>query len=263
MKRVLRIFFFALIGFAVILGLFLYPASELARWMGQAPEAYQVGVLLFLLFIVCGFLTLRRARSSRATLFLSRIVYLAFGFLVSLLIYVLLLKTMDWIPYVNVARVDSSRGIGVFILTAFTLIVGYIQARHPPRVKRVEVPLTNLPKDFDGLRIVQVSDLHVSEGIRRDFVARVVRQVQSLEPDLVALTGDFADGTVEALRDEVAPLSNLKSKYGSYFVPGNHEYYWNAPAWIEEQRRLGARVLLNEHVVIRSGDGILVIGGGD
>lgn len=123
-------------------------------------------------------------------------------------------------------------------------------ASRPPEVVRVEVHLNRLPKELDGFRIVQISDLHVSATIRRPYVEQVVAIANACKPDLVALTGDFMDGSVEMLRDDMAPIATLKSRFGSYFCTGNHEYYSGADAWIAEFRRIGVRVLRNERVPI-------------
>ena len=65
---------------------------------------------------------------------------------------------------------------------------------------------------------------------------------------MVAVTGDLVDGSVAELAGHVAPLAALRSRHGTFFVTGNHEYYSGAHAWITELRRLDVRVLLNEHV---------------
>jgi uncharacterized protein len=111
------------------------------------------------------------------------------------------------------------------------------------------------------LKIAQISDLHVGHTIDRKYVEDVVKKTRALSPDLIVLTGDFADGTVPDLQSEIAPLAELQARYGKYFITGNHEYYWGVDAWIEEHRRLGSRVLINEHVVLREGSDILVIAG--
>jgi predicted MPP superfamily phosphohydrolase len=77
----------------------------------------------------------------------------------------------------------------------------------------------------------------------------------------VAITGDLVDGQVAHLQEHVAPLTGLVSKHGTFFVTGNHEYYSGAHAWIDELRRLGLTVLMNEHVVLRHGAAALVVAG--
>jgi hypothetical protein len=87
----------------------------------------------------------------------------------------------------------------------------------------------------------------------------VTDQVNALEPDLVAVTGDLIDGSVARLRDDVAPLGGLRGKHGVFYVTGNHEYYHGGTSWEAEGRRLGFTVLHNEHRVVA--DGKLVVGG--
>ena len=117
-------------------------------------------------------------------------------------------------------------------------------------VKSVNVRLARLPRQLDGLTIAQLTDVHVGPTIGRAFIERIVAQTNALKPDLVALTGDLVDGSVESLRHLVEPLAGLKSRYGTFFVTGNHEYYSGADEWMEELRRLGIRVLHNERVTL-------------
>jgi len=140
-------------------------------------------------------------------------------------------------------------------------LLGYLNARRTPKVRTVEIGQVGLPRSLDGFTIVQISDLHVGPTIRRRFMRRVVRAINRLEPDVVAITGDLVDGTVPELGAEVAPLGDLAPRVGSYFVTGNHEYYSGVHPWLGELKRLGVRVLLNEHVVIERGGAKLVLAG--
>lgn len=146
-------------------------------------------------------------------------------------------------------------------LTALTAAVGLIQALMGPRLYRVDVPLKDLPAEFDGFSILQISDLHVGPTIGARYVRKVVAIAKSTAPDVVTLTGDFMDGSVEHLKDALAPLKEIPSKHGTFFVTGNHEYYWGADGWIQEFRGWGARVLLNENVAIAKKGKHLVIAG--
>jgi len=140
------------------------------------------------------------------------------------------------------------------------LVAGSWRARRPA-VVRVEVPIQNLPADLDGFRIVQLSDLHVGPTLKRDFVERVVTATNGLQPDLIALTGDVADGLPTVVRDEVAPLARLVAPYGKFFVTGNHEYYWDPQGWVGEVERLGFSPLINAHRLVRRGGGRLLVAG--
>lgn len=117
-------------------------------------------------------------------------------------------------------------------------------------VRRVEVPIERLPCSMQGTTIVQLSDVHVGPTIGKRFIERVVDQVNALAPDLVVITGDLVDGSVERLREAVAPLGRICARHGVYFVTGNHEYYSGAEAWCAYLRELGVRVLRNERVSI-------------
>ena len=138
---------------------------------------------------------------------------------------------------------------------------GIRAARRAPDVKEVDVPIDGLPEDLDGYRIAQVSDLHVGPTIGVDFAQTVVDAVNALEPDLIALTGDLVDGSVEHLSEEVAPLGLLRSRDGVFFVTGNHEYYSGVRAWCRKMADLGANVLLNSHQVVSRGSSTLLVTG--
>ena len=141
------------------------------------------------------------------------------------------------------------------------LVAGLWVARRPAAVRVVDVPITGLPTDLEGFRIVQLSDLHVGSTLKRAFVERVVHTANGLDPDVIALTGDVADGFPPALRDDVAPLAALRAPHGKFFVTGNHEYYWDAAAWVRELEGLGFNALVNRHQVIRRGNGRIVVAG--
>lgn len=159
------------------------------------------------------------------------------------------------------ATLETASAIAVPILAALATIVGFIDARRRPRVVDVKVPLLDLPAALDGFTIAQISDVHIGPTIKRDFVRGIVEIVNSLDVDVVAITGDLVDGSVERLGVHVEPLTQLRARHGTYFVTGNHEYYSGAPSWIAELRRLGLHVLLNEHRVLSHRGASLILAG--
>jgi predicted MPP superfamily phosphohydrolase len=140
------------------------------------------------------------------------------------------------------------------------LALGAASALRGPRVVRVDLAIAGLHADLEGLRIVQISDLHVGRTIRRHYVERTVQKARALAPDLVALTGDMVDGPVERLASHVEPLREVAGE-ASFFVLGNHDCYSGAERWIAHFRSMGMRVLLNEYVVVRKGAARLLVGG--
>ena len=123
-------------------------------------------------------------------------------------------------------------------------------ASKPVGVKRVRIPLAKLPEGASGYRIAQLTDVHIGPTLGRDFLERVVRTVNAMNPDVIVITGDLVDGSVRELGAFVAPLADLRARDGVFFVTGNHEYYSGADAWIAHLRTLGVRVLRNERAEI-------------
>jgi predicted MPP superfamily phosphohydrolase len=118
------------------------------------------------------------------------------------------------------------------------------------KVKNVRVALARLPVSMHGFTIVQITDLHLGPTLRGEFARDIVARVNALNPDLVAITGDLVDGTVDRLGAMVGILGDLRARHGVYFVTGNHEYYSGVDDWLAELTRIGIRVLRNERVSI-------------
>ena len=130
-----------------------------------------------------------------------------------------------------------------------------------PRIKRTEIEVEGLPRAFDGFRIVHLSDLHCSAAARREHMKGIVAQVNTLNADIVCITGDFVDGSVEARREDLEPLKDLKSRLGVFGCAGNHEYYSGYRTWRPVFEELGISMLDNDHHVFVRGEARLVLGG--
>jgi hypothetical protein len=154
-------------------------------------------------------------------------------------------------------------GINTGILASAGVFTGYgvAEAKQIPDIKNVRIPFQGLPPDLDGFKIVQLTDIHVSPTIKRNFVQGVVDVVNSLSADVVVLTGDLVDGSVKRLAYDVDPLKSIQSVHGNFFVTGNHEYYSNALEWIEKVRSLNFTVLLNENCLVTHGQGRILLAG--
>jgi len=145
--------------------------------------------------------------------------------------------------------------------SAALFLLGFLCAQYGVRLRRVAVPIEQLPPELQGLKILQISDLHVGPTIRKPFVEKLVKMAAEAAPDLVVFTGDFADGRVRDLEGEVAPLAALRAPLGKYYVPGNHEYYWGGVSWIDKARDLGFTPLINAHEIVRKDGKALAIAG--
>ncbi|GAB3054265.1 metallophosphoesterase [Micromonospora schwarzwaldensis] len=160
-------------------------------------------------------------------------------------------------------RLLLARGAAIFAGLTAAGVTGYgvRTAMGPPRLDRVRIPLAKLPRSMDGLRIATVSDIHLGPLRGRAHTERIVAMINRLDADLVAVVGDLVDGSVAELGRAAEPLRDLRSRYGSFFVTGNHEYYSGVEEWVREVDRLGLRVLQNERQEIRARGGVLDLAG--
>jgi predicted MPP superfamily phosphohydrolase len=136
-------------------------------------------------------------------------------------------------------------------------------ANSAPVVRRVPITLPRLEPALDGLRIVTFSDAHLSATYGGRRFERLVEIVNGQRPDVVAIVGDLVDGSVDELREDVAPLKDLVSEQGVFFVTGNHEYFVDTRAWLRHLPTLGVDVLHNERVPIRRGTASVDLAGID
>jgi predicted MPP superfamily phosphohydrolase len=123
-----------------------------------------------------------------------------------------------------------------------------------PKLKRVTVPLAKLPRAAHGYRIAVVSDIHLGPILGRAHTQRIVDTINRADADMVAIVGDLVDGTVAELGTAAEPLAGLRSRDGSYFVTGNHEYFGDAAEWVDRVRELGVRPLENARDELRHFD---------
>ena len=241
---------FALIFLSLLGSVYGYSGWRLIPYL---PPSAQIGAALALVFLLLTPLLLFRLRSRPHLAWLTDplawMAYLGMGFF-TVCSTLLVLRDIGGLLlglfYPIDAALNASIDLATFALALVAACWGYYQARRTPAVRHVDIPIANLPPALVGLRIVQISDLHVGPTIKAPFVERVVARVNELQPDLIAFTGDLADGSVERLAPHTAALAELTAPLGVYFCTGNHEYYSGVESWTEQARRLGFDVLINE-----------------
>jgi hypothetical protein len=160
-------------------------------------------------------------------------------------------------------RLLLRRGAAIAAGLAAVGVSGYGMSRAygPPKVTRLAVPLARLDPRADGLRVAVIADIHVGPLYGAGQVERVVEIVNRLDADLVTVVGDMVSSEVGKVRESAAPLRGLRSRYGSFFVTGNHEYYNGYEEWIEAAEELGLRVLRNQRVEIAHRGGAIDLAG--
>jgi len=149
----------------------------------------------------------------------------------------------------------------VIVLPLVLKAWGLLTIVRGPQVVQEELRDERLPKEFEGFRILQVSDLHICHSLKPGFVEKVLKKAEEAKPDLIVLTGDIVDGSSVEFRGEIAKLSKLRAPSGVMFVPGNHEYYWNFPEIRKELEKTGMSILINDGQTIRRGGSELWIAG--
>jgi uncharacterized protein len=149
----------------------------------------------------------------------------------------------------------------VVVISVGLLLWGHIEAMRVSRVREVEVTLSRLGPGLDGLRLVLLTDTHYGPINRERWSRGVTEVVNSLDADIVAHTGDIADGEVAQRHAQAAPLGDVRASLARVYVTGNHEYFSGAQRWVEHMASLGWEALHNRHVVLtRGGDSLIVAG---
>ncbi len=270
-----RILIFFGVIFGLTLGTHYYLWARLIRdpmWPAPWRQAATIALVVLAISIPASMLAWRILPRSLA-IPVSWVGYVWMGsmFLLLVLLWGGEVARWGWVKYASLMSVDGGRreflaqllagGAGVLGLALSGW--GVWSAVRPVEVKRVPVRLKKLHPSLSGLKLVQLSDMHVGLTIGRDFVEDVVRKVNDLEPDIVAITGDLIDGSVDELGAAITPLGDIRARLGTYFVTGNHEYYSGADSWLEFLRSLGIRPLRNEHVELEKNGESLHIAGVD
>ena len=120
------------------------------------------------------------------------------------------------------------------------------EAKHI-ELEKVEIVIDSLKKEY---KIVQLSDIHIGGIIDKNFIKDIVDRVNILKPDLVVITGDLIDVEIKQAQASIDELKRLDSKYGTFFIVGNHEYFHGIERIITTIKKLNIKVLENENVYI-------------
>jgi len=191
------------------------------------------------------------------------VCYIVFGAVSTYIVY---LGIADLSQFLLRRFFNAPPSIGVWALrtamaaTIVSIVVGFVQALKPPAIRRVEVPISDLNKSLEDFTILQISDLHIDTLVSNKSLERLTLQINELNPDVVAITGDFVDGAVGDLLSKAAIMGNLKPKNCVCFVTGNHEYYsGDLQNWLDVFSKMGWHVLMNSNVSIQCNDARLAI----
>ncbi len=160
--------------------------------------------------------------------------------------------------------------IGTFGVLFSTFIYGIVRGGYNFSIHTVSLKLKNLPKNFEGLKIVQISDMHVGSFLTSDPLEDAFKMVAELKPDLIFFTGDLVNDISEEALPHQETLKKLSAKYGVYSILGNHDYgdyvyHEEMPDYLEKKahnkvlmqeihRNAGWDLILNEKRELVIGD---------
>ncbi len=177
--------------------------------------------------------------------------------------YLLILASiLSWILYglAKLCHFPLDRKILIMFLIGIALIAslyGFINAG-VVRIKTISLPLPNLPSAWKDKTAVWISDTHLGQVRNNRFAQQIASRIQNLRPDILFIGGDLFDGgEAMDLNHMVEPFSKIIAPYGSYFITGNHEEFYDNTPYLQAVRRARIRVLYNEKVEL---DGLQIIG---
>ncbi|MCP1470469.1 hypothetical protein J3E64_002157 [Sphingobium sp. OAS761] len=139
--------------------------------------------------------------------------------------------------------------------------IGVVNAVRVPPLKDVDLHMQDLPSQYEGYTILQLTDLHISRLFPATWTRKVVERANALDVDLIVVTGDVIDGSLAMRRMDVAPLAELKARDGTYMSPGNHEYFLGYREWMKHFSEMGMRILANAHAVLDRGGARIMLAG--
>ncbi|XP_010627955.1 beta-galactosidase isoform X3 [Fukomys damarensis] len=223
---------------------------------------WKLAVMMFLALAHSSFFTMLFLVAEEPYLF-SMAAYSCLGAYVIMLFFLFILSGMEqayqllaWRRGRVVGSLDKSQRLVLrpalaVVVTAVLSVMGLLNAAQPPAVKTVAVPIHQLPPSMNNLKIALLSDIHLGPTVGRTKMQLFVKMVNVLEPDITVIVGDLSDSEASVLRTAVAPLGQLHSRLGTYFVTGNHEYYTSdVTNWFALLESLHVRPLHNENVKI-------------
>ncbi len=232
---------------------------------GRPGPGWAVGLLLAGLLVAANarlIPVLRRARSRGGLPRAAARAYMAAGVATLLLGAVVLLSWVGLFPLASLLSLAGLSAEAVFVVfrvasivvvltLAAMLLWGFTGGQRRVEHSHVRIPLADLSPDLHGLRIVQISDLHIGNAMEGERLDRLVERVNALEPDLLAVTGDIFDFDPEHVEDGARRLGGLRARLGAYAVLGNHDTYTGTELVAEALGALAPELRLLRGEIVR------------
>jgi len=257
---IVKFIIFLSLVLAIFLGVHYLLYYSVLRFFTITSVNLRTGLLAVLLYLSVSFFITALLLHVHVNIITSALHFVS-AFWLGLMIYLLMALAAIWLVF-GVSKlagyVPDMRLVSLlfFALAVGVSVYGLWNACHP-RLKNIEVEMRGLPPDWKGKTVVHLSDVHLGSIHKAGFLKRVVGQVNSLNPELMLITGDLFDGMGGDLQSFVEPLNSLKAAKGIFFCLGNHEGYLGLkkPLAILKQTRIQ---VLNDEVA--EVDGLQIVG---
>jgi hypothetical protein len=138
--------------------------------------------------------------------------------------------------------------LSVFLILGI-LIYGHFEAKNI-RIEKINIPSALVPQGMQNFRIVQISDLHFSIINGKELAAEVVDRINKLNPDVVVCTGDLIDRDLQDEEAVIVLFNKIKTRYGMYAVPGNHEFYTGIDKATAFTTKAGFKMIRNQTMTV-------------
>jgi uncharacterized protein len=253
----------------------LFPTLTFSRMSpGSSLRVAQAAVFIFDLFLAAGYVCTLSERTSALRLparmaallgaFWMMYVFAATVFVVVQAAFQPLHRRAARDADPGRRRVLNAAGNAVMAAPFAVLAYGGLVERSNYRIRELDVPVPDLPRDLDGVRILQLSDIHLSAFLSEAGFARVVDMAIELRPHIAVVTGDLITAWGDPLDACLRQLSRLRTDAGVFGCLGNHERYAKAEDYTTHAAaRLGIRFLRNQALPLRFGGAVLNLAGVD
>ena len=260
LMTIIRFAGFIALSLGILFGLHYLLYASIIRFFVITEPGVRKVIMWLLSFFALSFLpsaVLLRLHVNVAT----KLLYMIASIWLGLFLYLLMALVLIWFVFgvgkiVGVTPDMRSVCLLFFLLAAAVSAYGMWRARHPI-FKQLEVKIDGLPNHWQNRTVVQLSDLHLGVINGTGFMEKVAAKVNSLNPDLILLTGDVFDGMGSDLPVFIEPLKRLKASRGIFFITGNHEVYLGLERPLAVIRETGIRILDMEIVDL---DGLQIVG---
>lgn len=222
--------------------------------VNPATQKWLTYLLITNMIAIIGYLSSRYGFNPPRLLYFILSLSIGMGFVIfmGIIVYEFLHFIQRIVPFNEEKRIFFKRSTDLAFLSIGSayLGAGVAEGAKDPVVHFVEIKQNRFP--IKPYTIIQISDLHIGGLIEKEFVAKSVAAINGLNPDLIAITGDLCDAHIDIVKEAVDELRHLKSRYGTYYIVGNHEYFHSIDDTIAHMKTLGIHVLENEATLINN-----------